>query len=47
MKRSITKDVNPEGEPLHLIMPQWKMSEDDLNDLIEYLKTFGERSERK
>lgn len=40
LKRAITEGLNPAGEPLRSPMPQWKMSEEDLLDLIEYLKTL-------
>jgi mono/diheme cytochrome c family protein len=36
--RAITKGIDPAGKALHWIMPRWKMSEEDLNDIIEYLK---------
>ena len=41
LKRAITKGINPAGEPLEPPMPQWSMSDEDLNDLVIYLKTLG------
>jgi hypothetical protein len=38
-KRAITEGVDPAGEPLDLTMPRWQMSERDLDDLLEFLKT--------
>jgi cytochrome c553 len=38
--RAITEGVNPAGEPLAWPMPRWRMSDEDLNDLIEYLETL-------
>jgi cytochrome c oxidase subunit II len=40
LRRAITKGINPAGESLEPPMPQWSMSEGDLNDLIDYLKTL-------
>ncbi len=40
IKRVVTEGLNPEGESLDIIMPRYKMSDDDLNDLIEFLKTL-------
>ena len=38
IKRAITEGLNPAGEPLDYTMPRWRMSEADLNDLLNYLK---------
>jgi len=38
IKRAITEGINQEGEELDLCMPRWNMTEEDLNDLLEYLK---------
>jgi mono/diheme cytochrome c family protein len=40
IRRAITLGLNPAGEPLDLTMPRWRMSDQDLDDLIEYLKTL-------
>lgn len=39
IKRAITEGVEPDGEPMDLAMPRWQMSERDLDDLLEFLKT--------
>ncbi|MCZ7574412.1 MAG: cytochrome c [Ardenticatenaceae bacterium] len=38
--RAITEGIDPAGEPLAWPMPRWRMSEGDLNDLLDYLKTL-------
>ncbi|MGQ9626654.1 MAG: c-type cytochrome [Anaerolineae bacterium] len=40
IKRAITRGVEPDGEMLDWPMPRWTMSEEDLNDLLEFLKTL-------
>lgn len=40
IKRAITEGVEPDGEPMDLTMPRWQMSEQDLDDLLEFLKTL-------
>jgi cytochrome c oxidase subunit 2 len=40
IKQAITLGLNPAGEPLDQTMPRWRMSEQDLYDLIEFLKTL-------
>ncbi len=40
IKQAITKGVDSEGKRLEPPMPVWQMSEEDLNDLIDYLKTL-------
>lgn len=42
IKRAIREGIEPDGEELDPCMPRWKMSDEDLNDLIEFLKTLGE-----
>lgn len=42
VKQAIVVGINPAGERLDAIMPRWRMSADDLNDLVEYLQTLGE-----
>ena len=39
-KRAVTQGLNPGGEPLDSDMPRWRMSEQDLNDLIAFLQTL-------
>jgi cytochrome c oxidase subunit 2 len=41
IKRAITLGLNPAGEPLDPTMPRWRMSDRDLNDLIEFLKMLN------
>jgi hypothetical protein len=38
IKRAISQGVNPAGELLERPMPRWTMSEEDLVDLLDYLK---------
>lgn len=40
VKRAITQGVDPAGNRLDRIMPRWSMSSDDLDDLVDYLKTL-------
>jgi len=40
IKRAITEGIEPDGEPLDWPMPRWTMSDEDLDDLIEFLKTL-------
>ncbi len=40
IKQAITKGVEPDGEPLDWPMPRWMMSDEDLDDLLEFLKTL-------
>lgn len=39
LKTAITRGVNPAGESLDENMPRWRMTDEDLDDLIEFLKT--------
>lgn len=38
-KACVLAGFDPGGNQLNTMMPRWEMSEEDLNDLIEYLKT--------
>jgi len=40
IKRAITEGIEPDGESLEWPMPRWTMSDDDLDDLLEFLKTL-------
>ena len=40
LKRAITQGLDSSGAPLDPAMPRWRMGEQDLNDLIAYLKTL-------
>ena len=38
IKRAITEGIDPAGKPLDITMPRWQMSEEDLNEIIDFLK---------
>lgn len=38
--QAITRGVDASGEVLDLTMPRWQMSEEDLTDLLDFLKTL-------
>lgn len=40
VKRAITQGIEPNGEPLDWPMPRWTMDDEDLDDLLEFLKTL-------
>lgn len=40
IKRAITQGLDEAGKPLDPIMPRWEMSNQDLDDLIDFLKTL-------
>jgi mono/diheme cytochrome c family protein len=40
IKRAITRGVDPAGNPLEWPMPRWTMTDEDLNDLLEFLKSL-------
>lgn len=40
IRRAITQGIDPEGERLSYVMPRWRMSGEDLDDLISYLRTL-------
>jgi cytochrome c oxidase subunit 2 len=40
IRRVITKGIDSSGKRLESPMPGWQMSDTDLNDLVEYLKTL-------
>ena len=40
IKQAITEGVEPDGESLEWPMPRWTMSDEDLDDLLEFLKTL-------
>ena len=39
-KLAVTQGVDPAGEPLDPDMPRWRMSDQDIQDLIEFLKSM-------
>lgn len=40
IKRAITQGIDSDGKQLEPPMPVWQMSEEDLSDLVEFLKTL-------
>lgn len=40
IKRAITQGVDPAGDSLEWRMPRWRMSDQDLDDSLEFLKTL-------
>lgn len=40
IKQAITEGIDSEGKRLEPPMPVWQMSEEDMNDLLGYLKTL-------
>ena len=40
IKRAITQGLEADGEPLNFYMPRWSMSEQDLEELLAFLKTL-------
>jgi len=38
--QAITRGVNPAGEALERAMPRWSMSDEQLQDLLDFLKTL-------
>lgn len=40
IKRAITKGIDPTGEPLDWTMPRWQLRDEDVADLLAYLKTL-------
>jgi len=40
LKDAITRGLEPNGEQLEIYMPRWQMSDEDLNDLISFLRTL-------
>lgn len=40
LKQAITQGVDPAGNALEYPMPRWHMSEQDLNDLVSFIKTL-------
>jgi cytochrome c oxidase subunit 2 len=40
LKRAITEGIDPAGEALEYPMPKWQMSEQDLDELVGFLKTL-------
>jgi cytochrome c oxidase subunit II len=40
IKRAIRQGINPAGEPLNWIMPRWDMTDEQVDDLLDFLKTL-------
>jgi mono/diheme cytochrome c family protein len=40
LKSAITDGIEPDGEELDFFMPRWQMADEDLDDLVEYIKTL-------
>jgi mono/diheme cytochrome c family protein len=40
IRRAIRSGVDPEGRPLDPTMPRWDMKDEDMDDLIDYLRTL-------
>jgi len=40
VKQAITQGFDPAGNSLEYPMPRWQMSEQDLNDLVSFIKTL-------
>ena len=45
LERSIAKGLDPLGTKLHVAMPRYEMSREDMSDLIAYLKQLGKDSD--
>ncbi len=41
IKRAITKGIDSEGKTLDPTMPRWEILDNDLNDIIAYLRSLG------
>ena len=39
LRRAITEGLDPDGKRFDPVMPRWSMSEQDLADLIDFLKS--------
>ena len=40
LKRAIVEGIEPDGEELNPFMPRWSISDQDLEDLVSFLKTL-------
>lgn len=45
MKRSLAMGFDPAGNVLHTAMPRYRMSHQDMADLVAYMKRLGERND--
>jgi mono/diheme cytochrome c family protein len=40
LRTAIRSGIDPDGRPLDPTMPRWDMTDEDVNDMIDYLKTL-------
>ncbi len=40
LKRAITEGLDPDGKPLDWPMPKWNLTDQQVNDLIAFLKSL-------
>jgi mono/diheme cytochrome c family protein len=40
LKQAITQGLDPAGEPLDWVMPRWTMTDEQLDELLDYLKAL-------
>ncbi len=40
IKEAITEGIEPDGHALSWVMPRWKMSDEDFEDLLEFLESL-------
>jgi len=45
LKRAISMGISSKGKPLHVAMPRYRMSLEDMAALTSYIKTLGNRSD--
>lgn len=45
LKRAIAMGLDPAGNPLHVAMPRFRMSHQDMADLVAYMKKLGQEGE--
>jgi hypothetical protein len=41
IRRAVTEGINAAGEPLDSVMPRWRLSDKDFDDLVDYLKQLS------
>ena len=41
IEKAIVLGQNPAGQELDWTMPRWQVQQEDLKDLVQYLKTLG------
>lgn len=45
LKRAITMGIDPAGNELHVAMPRYRMSQQDMDDLLSYIQKLGTDSD--